>query len=85
MNGFAFEGIEGHDLATSASLFYLSRQLGGSLGVALAAGALDAFGGPAMVGGFALLAATAPLSLLPMLAAERRDETRTEQGARISA
>ncbi|MFL5313072.1 MAG: DHA2 family efflux MFS transporter permease subunit, partial [Myxococcales bacterium] len=36
MNGFAFEGIDGHDLSTSASLFYMLRQLGGTAGVALA-------------------------------------------------
>jgi MFS transporter, DHA2 family, multidrug resistance protein len=84
MNGFAFEGIDGQDLSTSASLFYLLRQLGGTVGVALAAGALDAFGQGGMVGAFVALAATASISLLPMAAAERRAEASGER-ARISA
>jgi MFS transporter, DHA2 family, multidrug resistance protein len=83
MNGFAFEGIDGHDLSTSASLFYVLRQLGGSVGVALAAAALDAFGGPGMMGAFGVLAIAAPLSLLPMLAV--RQAQPSEDRARVSA
>jgi MFS transporter, DHA2 family, multidrug resistance protein len=83
MNGFAFEGIDGHDLSTSASLFYLLRQLGGTAGVALAAVALDGFGQAGMVAAMVALAATAPLSLLPMAAAGRRAEAAGE--ARVSA
>jgi len=84
MNGFAFEGIDGHDLATSASLFYVLRQLGGTVGVALSAAALDAFAGAGMVGAFAVLAAAAPLSLLPIVAASRAERA-AEREARISA
>ena len=84
MNGFAFEGIDGHDLSTSASLFYMLRQLGGTAGVALAAAALDRFGSPGMVGAFLVLAAAAPLSLVPMAAASRRAASAGEE-ARISA
>jgi DHA2 family multidrug resistance protein len=84
MNGFAFEGIDGHDLSTAASLFYVLRQLGGTVGVALAAIALDAFGGTGTVAGFGVLAVTAPLSLLPMLAVTRAAQARQDQ-ARISA
>ncbi len=84
MNGFAFEGVDGHDLSTSASLFYLLRQLGGTVGVALAAGALDGFGPAGMVAAFVVLAAAAPISLLPMAAAERRGQPSGER-ARISA
>jgi hypothetical protein len=71
MNGFAFEGIDGHDLSTSASLFYMLRQLGGTAGVALAASALDGFGQTGMVAALLVLAAAAPLSLVPMAAARR--------------
>ncbi len=84
MNGFAFEGIDGHDLSTSASLFYLLRQLGGTVGVALGASALDGFGQSGMVWGFVVLAATAPVSLVPMAAAERRADSAAER-SRVSA
>ncbi len=84
MNGFAFEGIDGHDLSTSASLFYLLRQLGGTAGVALAAVALDGFGQTGIVVGLLLLAAAAPLSLVPMAAASRRAASAGEQ-AGVSA
>jgi DHA2 family multidrug resistance protein len=84
MNGFAFEGIDGHDLSTSASLFYLLRQLGGTAGVALAAVALDGFGQTGMVVGLVLLAAAAPLSLVPMAAASRR-AARAEEQAGVNA
>ena len=83
MNGFAFEGIDGHDLSTSASLFYLLRQLGGTAGVALSAVVLDAFGRSGMVAALIALAAAVPLSLLPMSAANRRAEASGE--ARVSA
>jgi DHA2 family multidrug resistance protein len=66
MNGFAFETLPDEDLATSASLFYLLRQLGGSIGVALTALVLDANRGIGVPSVFFALAATAPLSLLPM-------------------
>jgi DHA2 family multidrug resistance protein len=66
MNGFAFETLPDEDLATSASLFYLLRQLGGSIGVALTAQVLDANRGAGMTAVFFALAATAPLSLMPM-------------------
>ena len=84
MNGFAFEGIDGHDLSTSASLFYLARQLGGMAGVALSALALDAFGPVAAAASFLALAVTAPLSLVPMAVADRRARS-GEEPARISA
>jgi DHA2 family multidrug resistance protein len=71
MNGFAFQAMRDEDLATSASLFYLLRQLGGTVGVALAASALDSFGPRGMVGALGALALTAPLSLLPIGAADR--------------
>src|SRR5258708_15003817 len=66
MNGFAFEALPAEDLATSASIFYLLRQLGGSIGVALTAQVLDANRGAGMTAVFFALAATAPLSLMPM-------------------
>jgi DHA2 family multidrug resistance protein len=66
MNGLAFEKLPDEDLATSASLFYLLRQLGGSIGVALTALVLDANRGIGMTSVFVALAATAPLSLVPM-------------------
>jgi len=73
MNGFAFALMSGRDSATSASLFYLSRQLGGSLGIALSASALDAFGGPrASTYGFVALALAAPLSVVPIVWRVRR-------------
>jgi MFS transporter, DHA2 family, multidrug resistance protein len=84
MNGFAFEGIDGHDLSTAASLFYVLRQLGGTVGVALAAIALDAFGGTGTVAAFGVLAITAPLSLLPMVAVTRAAQAPPDQ-ARVSA
>ena len=84
MNGFAFEGIDGHDLSTAASLFYVLRQLGGTVGVALAATALDASARAGMVGAFGVLAIAAPLSLLPMLAVARQAQA-SEDRARISA
>jgi MFS transporter, DHA2 family, multidrug resistance protein len=84
MNGFAFEGIDGHDLSTSASLFYLVRQLGGTVGVALSALALDGFGAAAAAPAFLVLALTAPLSLLPLTVADRRAGS-GEEPARISA
>ena len=83
MNGFAFEGIDGHDLSTSASLFYMLRQLGGTAGVALAASALDGFGQTGMVAALVVLAVAAPLSLVPMAAANRRASA--EEQARVSA
>ena len=84
MNGFAFEGIDGHDLSTAASLFYVLRQLGGTVGVALAATTLDASARAGMVGAFGVLAIAAPLSLLPMLAVARQAQA-SENRARISA
>ena len=78
MNGFAFEGI-----STSASLFYMLRQLGGTAGVALAASALDGFGQTGMVAALVVLAVAAPLSLVPMAAANRRASA--EEQARVSA
>ncbi|HWE22583.1 MAG TPA: DHA2 family efflux MFS transporter permease subunit [Myxococcales bacterium] len=84
MNGFAFEGIDGHDLSTAASLFYVLRQLGGTIGVALSATALDAFGGTGTVGAFGVLAVAAPLSLLPMISVSRQSQ-QTDDRARITA
>jgi MFS transporter, DHA2 family, multidrug resistance protein len=72
MNGFAFGAMRDEDLSTSASLFYLVRQLGGTIGVALAADALDSLGQRGMVGALVVLALTAPASLLPIRAADRR-------------
>lgn len=79
MNGFAFESVAGEDLAVSASLFYLLRQLGGSLGVALVASALDRFGREGTVAAFAALAVIAPLSLWPMAAAAPDQEAQPAQ------
>ena len=59
------------------------RQLGGTAGVALAASALDGFGQTGMVGALLLLAAAAPLSLVPIAAANRR--ANAEEQARVSA
>lgn len=72
MNGFAFETVPAAELATSASLFYVLRQLGGSVAVALGAGVLDAFGTMGTVASFAVLALTAPLALVPMAAGDDR-------------
>lgn len=69
MNGFAFASVPEPELATSASLFYLLRQLGGAVGVALCASVMDAFGTRGTMAAFAALAVTAPLSLLPMAGA----------------
>jgi len=67
MNAFAFADMPEGDLATSASLFYLLRQLGGSVGVALCALLLHAHGEAAgAAAAFLLLALTAPLAILPM-------------------
>jgi DHA2 family multidrug resistance protein len=71
MNGFAFEEIPDEEVATSASLFYLLRQLGGSAGVALCALALDRLGDTGLPATFAALAIAAPLALLPMAWAKR--------------
>src|SRR5207248_3026226 len=65
MNGFAFEDMPDEEVATSASLFYLLRQLGGSAGVALCALALDRLGDAQMPATFAALALAAPLALVP--------------------
>jgi DHA2 family multidrug resistance protein len=72
MNGFAFGAMRDEDLSTSASLFYLVRQLGGTIGVALAADALDLLGQRGMVAALVALALTAPASLWPIRAADRR-------------
>ena len=71
MNGFAFEDMPDEEVATSASLFYLLRQLGGSAGVALCALALDRLGDAQMPATFAALALAAPLALVPMAVARR--------------
>jgi len=71
MNGFAFEDMPDGEVATSASLFYLLRQLGGSAGVALCALALDRIGEAGMPATFAGLALAAPLALVPMAVARR--------------
>jgi DHA2 family multidrug resistance protein len=71
MNGFAFEDVPDEEVATSASLFYLLRQLGGSVGVALCALALDRLGEVGMPATFAALALAAPLALVPMALARR--------------
>jgi MFS transporter, DHA2 family, multidrug resistance protein len=72
MNGFAFDAVPEPEIATSASLFYLLRQLGGALGIALCAGAVDSFGAQGSVASFTALALAAPLSLLPMALGESR-------------
>ncbi len=81
MNGFAFATMPGRDTATSASLFYLSRQLGGSLAIALLAAAFDAHGQSASVYGFIALAALAPLSVAPIALARlgRGDKSLTRE------
>jgi len=71
MNGFAFEDMPDNEVATSASLFYLLRQLGGSAGVALCALALDRLGDSRLPATFAVLALAAPLALVPMAIARR--------------
>ena len=71
MNGFAFDEMPDEEVATSASLFYLLRQLGGSVGVALCALALDRLGDAGLPATFAALAIAAPLALLPMAWAKR--------------
>ncbi|GAC1548561.1 MAG: MDR family MFS transporter [Myxococcales bacterium] len=82
MQGFAFESIPDPDVPTSASLFFLLRQLGGSVGVALSAVALDQRGNDGMTAAFFLLALTAPISLLPMHLWQRRPGSReAERGA----
>lgn len=80
MNGFAFGAVPEGEVATAASLFYVLRQLGGSLGIALAAGALDSFGTTGMVAAFAVLALTAPLSLLPMAVSDDRQRAAISEG-----
>lgn len=84
MNGFAFATMPEQDLAISASLFYLLRQLGGSVGIALAAGALDSWGQKGTVGAFVIVALTAPLSLVPMAAAARRLATPAKAATPLS-
>jgi len=83
MNGFAFEDMPDDEVATSASLFYLLRQLGGSAGVALCALALDRLGDARLPATFAVLALAAPLALVPMAIArrERRFAAPEEAGA----
>lgn len=83
MNGFAFEALPEAELATSASLFYLLRQLGGAVGVALCAGAMDAWGTRGSVASFVALALAAPLSLLPLAAAESRRRASRARAAAI--
>ena len=74
MNGFGFERIPGDELAMSASFFYLLRQLGGSLGVALCALAMSERHPSGGVAAFVFLAATAPLSLIPLARVARASE-----------
>jgi hypothetical protein len=66
MNGFAFAEVPPEELALASSLFYLLRQLGGSVGVALCATLVEARGDRGAALAFALVAITAPLSLWPM-------------------
>ncbi len=66
MNAFAFAEVPEQDLATSASLFYLLRQLGGSIGVALCAQAVHTHGEAGAALCFLVLALSAPLAILPM-------------------
>ena len=83
MNGFAFADVPDADIATSASLFYLLRQLGGSIGVALSAVALDTWSTGGMTAAFFVLAGSAPLSLLPMhLGSSRQPGKRYLRNAR---
>ena len=82
MQGFAFESVPDEDVATSASLFFLLRQLGGSVGVALAAVALDQHANAGMTAAFFLLALMAPISLIPMHLWQRKPGSReAERGA----
>jgi DHA2 family multidrug resistance protein len=82
MQGFAFESMPDEDVATSASLFFLLRQLGGTVGVALASVALDRHGEEGMTVAFFLLALTAPISLVPMHLWQRKPGSReAERGA----
>lgn len=82
MQGFAFESMPDEDVATSASLFFLLRQLGGSVGVALSAVALDQSGSAGMTAAFFLLALTAPIALVPMHLWQRKPGSReAERGA----
>ncbi len=66
MNAFAFADVPEGDLAIGASLFYLLRQLGGSVGVALCALSVHAHGDAGAALAFALVALSAPLAILPM-------------------
>lgn len=84
MNGFAFESLPEADLATASSLFYLLRQLGGSIGVALTALAVDASPGRGMTLVFVGMAATAPLSLLPLRPWQRTRALKAEAADRAA-
>ena len=72
MNGFAFDAVPPEELVAASGFFYVLRQLGGSLGVALCALAMAGVGTRGTVGAFLALAATAPLALVPMALADAR-------------
>lgn len=85
MNGFAFDQVPQRELATASSFFYLLRQLGGSLGVALCALVMDRLGVRGTVMAFVVLAVTAPVSLVPLLMAEPHPSPLTDVDVRSAA
>jgi DHA2 family multidrug resistance protein len=71
MQGFAFAHMPERDTPTAASLFYLLRQLGGSVAIALLATGLDRGGQGAIPWGFVALGLAAPLSVAPIVLRRR--------------